>query len=198
MSVSVVVVNGFPGTGKDTFVEYCVKHCPENLRIHKMSTVDIVVDAFKLCGWDGIKTPEVRAGMCDLKNIITNLFDTPFKLVAEKVNTLRVMQHVENDLELELYQDLLFVDCREPLEIERLCSCLKGIALLINRNPEEELSNEADSNVLDFNYHVIVDNSGTLEDLEQHAIKFINERMYLYESVFYNSDEDALQGSFEI
>lgn len=68
---------------------------------------------------------------------------------------------------------VLFVFCREPMEIERIKAAFNTITVLIDR-PQEKLnfSNHADMNVGNYDYDVIIKNDGSLESLRDMAKVF--------------------------
>ena len=71
----------------------------------------------------------------------------------------------------------VFIDCREPEEIKRLCDEFDAKSLLIRRESAEnkQTSNESDANVLNYNYDIIIDNNKSLRDLAFRAIDFVDE-----------------------
>ena len=52
----IVVINGMPRSGKDTFVGMCQEIIGEK-RCLNVSTVDFVKEVAAYCGWDKTKTP---------------------------------------------------------------------------------------------------------------------------------------------
>ena len=72
---------------------------------------------------------------------------------------------------------LVFVHCREPEEIAKFVREMNAITLLIRREAIEnnEQSNHADAEVFNYDYDYIIENNGTLEDLEESAITFLRE-----------------------
>ena len=84
--VNVVIVNGFPRSGKDTFVNFC----KEKLGAFgvSVSTVDFVKYLAAQSGWDGSKTPENRKFLSDLKDLLTEWNDVPWKKVEEVFETI--------------------------------------------------------------------------------------------------------------
>lgn len=56
--MNVVVVNGRPQAGKDSFVDMCIEYLDNHST--KLSTVQVVKAIYEFFGWDGEKTPEAR------------------------------------------------------------------------------------------------------------------------------------------
>jgi hypothetical protein len=169
--MQVVVINGMPRAGKDQFVLFCQKHITWCKNI---STVDFVKQVANFCGWDGTKTPENRAFLSDLKDLLTKWNDIPFKKVkheAERYNSEAVAYDFDTD------EVLVFVHCREPEEITKFVKEMNAVTLLIRCDAIEnnEQSNHADAEVFNYDYDYIVENNGTLEDLEESAITFLHE-----------------------
>ena len=168
--MKIIVINGRPRSGKDTFVEFCQKHCLWCLNV---STVDFVKTIATQCGWDGIKTPENRKFLSDLKDLLTEWGDIPFKKVGEAI--------VAFGSEMKVYDfnpdkdGIVFIHCREPKEIDRFKKELGAQSLLMLRGEvdEEETSNHADEEVFNYNYDYVISNEGTLLDLEDAAVHFL-------------------------
>jgi len=166
----IYVVNGFPGSGKTTFEDICCK----TLKIygHKISTVDFVKIIARACGWNGLKTPENRKFLSDLKDLLTKWNDVPFKEIVKAIDKIR-LQFKNYDMDFK--KCVIFIDCREPDEIEKICTQLNAKSILVRRaKVEQDLqSNHADSNILDYSYDIIIENNGSLEDLEAAALTFM-------------------------
>lgn len=167
--INVVVVNGFPRSGKDTFVNFCKKELGSfGLSV---STVDFVKHLAAQSGWDGTKTQRNRKFLSDLKNLLTEWDDIPWKKVEE------VYHSIEKDCSTYHLKDsdfFLFVFSREPEEIERFRQQYGAITALIDRKEVEgEQSNDSDNEVKNYDYDFVIDNNGTLEELEEKALFFI-------------------------
>lgn len=170
-----VILNGYPQSGKDTFANLCdditMDHddfVEEEINVYHKSTVDNVKKALKTLGWDGVeKTPEMRNAMSDLKDLSTKLFDGPFKYVQRQFHSIK--GYNENSI--------LFVDCREPKEIERFVKEIPGTkTLLIDVDRPDNLpGNHADDNVTNYQYEFVISNRGTIEDLREKAIEFLRQ-----------------------
>lgn len=172
--MQIVVINGCPRAGKDQFVSYCQKHL---LWCGNFSTVDFVKEVAAKCGWDGTKTPKNRRFLSDLKDLLTEWGDVPFKKIEQETAL-----YEERALSYDFSSDdvLCFVHCREPKEIARFVDELGAKTLLIRRPDVEggEQSNHADSEVFNYDYDYTIDNDGTLLDLELAAISFLTDLGY--------------------
>lgn len=158
--MKVFIINGAPGSGKTTFEEFVQGEYSDCAII---STVDYVKTVAKFVGWDGTKTLKNRKFLSDLKDLLTEWEDIPF------INTIERCKEYENT------NYIVFIDCREPDEIERLCIALDAQSIVIRRDEAERImtSNHADANVLDYYYDIIIDNNGTLNDLKDAAKTFL-------------------------
>lgn len=160
-----VIVNGFPRSGKDTFIDLALRYLWQGGLVYadKHSTIDSVKDFAKEMGWNGEKTPEMRNFLSELKDLYTKYFDGPLNEIKEQL---------ESD-------DVLFTCMREPKEIERTVEWAKEngiyIATMLVRRPETEERNHgshSDRNVLDYDYQVIVENTEGFEELAKKAKEF--------------------------
>lgn len=176
--VKVVVINGRPGCGKTTFEQMCQDICKNRflhfreghiVQVGITSTIDFVKKIALACGWNGIKTPENRRFLSDLKDLLTRWGDVPYKNILEKVEFLET-QTKYNNLDW-----ILFVDCREPAEIQKLKEHLNATTVLIRREEVEnnEVSNHADSDVFYYDYDLTIYNNSDIIHLEDEARKFI-------------------------
>lgn len=136
------------------------------------STIDFVKDIAHKCGWDGTKTLKNRKFLSDLKDLLTEWEDIPFKKTLLAVDLIE--SHWER-YDVLSDENIIFIDCREPQEIERLCKKLNAKSILIRRaaNEKIETSNHADRDILRYNYDIVIDNNGTMTDLENRAQEFI-------------------------
>ena len=169
--MKIVAVNGKPRAGKSTFETFCqVYHGAKRCRVR--STVDQVKIAARQLYWDGEKTPEARKFLSDLKDAWTIFNDGPFKDIEKYIKdwtTEMEYSHMSTD------DCVLFVDAREPEEIDKLKTRLGACTLLIERprQVEETVLNHADKNVLQYKYDYIIENDGTLDELKQKAHNFL-------------------------
>ena len=172
--MQVIIINGMPRAGKDQFVSFCQKHL---LWCGNFSTVDFVKEVAAMCGWDGTKTPLNRAFLSNLKDLLTDWGDVPFKKVE------RAMETFENEAKSYDFSSddvLCFVHCREPYEIQKFVSKLGAKTLLIRRAGVETgaQSNHADAGVFDYDYDYVIHNDGTLDELNKKAREFVKSLGY--------------------
>lgn len=176
--IKVVVVNGRPESGKTTFEKKCQELCgasstfwfDENKRMEvaTISTVDFVKQIATECGWDGVKTPRNRKFLSDLKDLLTEWNDVPYQKILEHIDYMRVFGNG--------YDWILFIDCREPKEIQKLKERLNATTVLVRRLGDEmnETSNHADANVFEYEYDYTIKNYGDLSDLVVECEAFLD------------------------
>lgn len=133
------------------------------------STVDFVKEIALKCGWNGEKTFENRRFLSDLKDLLTRWNDIPYKKILEKVKQLDSWARYDS------LDWILFVDCREPAEIQKLKERLNATTVLIRREEVEnnEVSNHADFDVFYYDYDLTIYNNSDIIHLEDEARKFI-------------------------
>ena len=164
-----VVINGRPRVGKDQFVDFCLKELGNYGKL--ISSVDFVKKIARQCGWDGSKTLKNRKFLSDLKDLLTRWNDVPYQKV---ISEIKLFQY-----DLEYYgvekNGVIFIMCREPEEILKLHRELGAITVLIIRRAVEfeQQSNHADTEVYNYTYDYIIENNGTLDELEEKAKNFL-------------------------
>ena len=159
MSKVIVVINGTGGSGKDTFVEYSSKYA----KVANFSSIDKVKEIATYAGWSGTKEDKDRKFLSDLKNLLTNYNDLPYKTIVEAINKFNSSDN-----------EVLFIHIREPKEIQRIVDNFNAKTLLIKRlNYENITSNSSDANVENYNYDYVIEND-TLENLDIKAKEFID------------------------
>ena len=165
----VIVINGPAGAGKDTFIDLCRTYY--GWKIYNISTIDYVKAIAYECGWSGKKTPTDRWFLCELKKLLTSYNDSPYQHVANQINHIKV----EYQTSPSLVNILVFVHVREPLEIARWVEDYDALTLKVERNVNEmgNQYNTSDLNVNDYVYDYVIDNDGTLEELEAQAGNFL-------------------------
>ena len=166
----IYITNGVGTSGKDTFVKFLDKYIP----VCKYSIVDLVKQAAEVLGWDkNSKTEKDRKFLSDLVDLSTEYNDMPFRDVSSLV-----FDYQNNFLE----SDVLLIDMRDPKDIERAVKLFNAETILIrNPNAKTITTNHADRDVENYEYDYIIENNGTLEQLEKVAKIFA---------------EDVIQGEY--
>ena len=156
----IFILNGSGGVGKDTFVDLVSHYIPT---IH-FSSVTKVKEIAKSIGWDGGKTEKDRKFLSDLKLLCTEYNNMPFNSMKEKVS-----EFIEGDA------NALFIDIREPNEIEIAKQAFNAETILVKRDSVTHItSNMADANVYNYQYDYIIENNGDIADLNNTAKMFVN------------------------
>ena len=173
--VRMVCINGMPRSGKDTVVQRVMELLPEGMG-KNVSTVDYVKEVATELGWNGTKTPKNRKFLSDLKDLLAEWDDVPYRKVGAKYS------FYENYLDMHriTMPGLMFVHTREPEEIARFQEEYGALTLIVRRAEVEDVehSNHADANVFNFHYDVEIDNNGDLDMLKAAARKFVEEMGY--------------------
>lgn len=181
----IVVINGSGGKGKDTFAKNCLKlafsheinpHTENDilasLRIMcNVDSVNLVKSLARMAGWDGNKTEKNRKFLSDLKDLLSNWNDVPYKETIKNINTA-----IKNINDFNNGDGLIFVHSREPKEIQRYVnyfgSNICHTLLIKNPNVPTVVSNHADKDVENYRYDVVVYNNKDRESLEDKAKLF--------------------------
>ena len=159
----VFIQNSVGGSGKDTWAEFIGKYIPT----HKCSIIDLPKEAAKILGWNGGKSEKDRKFLSDIMDLSTEYNDSPFR------DVLSVVTDFKNNL---IEDEVLFIDMRDPKDIARAVEIFGAETILIrNPNVEKIESNHADANVEDYNYDYIIENNGTLEQLDAMAKLFVRD-----------------------
>ncbi len=162
MESKVIILNGSGGVGKDTFVN-CVE---QFINTFHYSSVSEIKNLASMMGWDGGKTERDRKFLSDLKILSSHYNDLPFNSIKSTIN--RFLMCYPKD-------SLLFIDIREPKEIERAVVHFKAKTILIkNINVKEITSNMADANVLNYDYDYVIENNGNYNDLKVKAQEIVD------------------------
>ena len=156
---NIIIINGYGGSGKDTFVDLVSKYN----KVYNFSSVDKVKDIAKIIGWNGEKDEKSRKFLSDLKKLTTDYNDMPFNSIKEAINDFNLSD-----------KEIMFIHIREPEEINRVVNEFNAKTLFIKRDDINKIkSNDSDANVEKYNYDYIINNT-TLEDLDTQAKNFYN------------------------
>lgn len=177
----VVLIGGTGGSGKSSFIEFCIQN---NSNIYEESTIDCckevadfmyskfyVADSQEEINFRRAiieKSDEYRALLHDLKMAWCKFDDGPNNVV---------LNQVENRIN-EDSAFLVFINVREPNQIEHLKSTLQDkyryipITMKVYRDTVKDWSNEGDATTENYEYDIVIDNSGSLLHLENEADKF--------------------------
>lgn len=164
--MKVYVVNGAPGAGKTTF-EHIVQRLLGKNKCIILSTIDYVKDMAIKLGWDGEKTPENRKFLSNLKALLLEWDDSPYTKILQEVSEIK---------RTNIYTDcIVFIDSREPEEIERLKNDLCARTIIVRRGSAEaqEASNSSDANVLNYKYDYTISNNRDIYNLIELAAVFL-------------------------
>lgn len=159
----IFIQNSVGGSGKDTWAGLVGKYIPT----HKCSIIDLPKEAAKILGWNGGKTEKDRRFLSDIMDLSTEYNDSPFN------DVLSVVRDFKNNL---IEDEVLFIDMRDPKDIARAVEIFDAETILIrNPNVEKIESNHADANVEEYVYDYIIENNGTLDQLDMMAKLFVRE-----------------------
>lgn len=156
--MKIFVVNGQGGVGKDTFEKMVQDYCRTNYQyVAKISMIDMVKSVAELIGWNGGKDMRDRLFLSRLKDLFSEYNDSPYQIIKKRITSM-----VECG-----GNDVLFIDARERSDIERLSKDFDITTVLVKRGAPAQYGNHADDAVFTIDYDVVIDNSGTLEDLKE-------------------------------
>ena len=142
---------------------------PYSCRI--ISTVDLVKEVAKFCGWDGQKRPKDRKFLSNLKDILTQWDDIPYKDI---ISSYEGCKEIWKQLGYNEENCLYFIMCREPKEIQKFVDRIGARTLVVRRFEVERIpqSNHADADIHKYKYDSYIYNNGSLEDLKELANRF--------------------------
>ena len=157
---TVIIINGYPRSGKDTFIKYCdhiLHHRCQSSTI--ISSIDEIERIAHELGWDGKKDSKGRAFLADLKALSIGYYNFPFNFMKEKI--------------VKCKTDYMFINVREPEEIKKFVDTFGAITVFIHGQwADYRLSNDADRNVEAYAYDHYINNHSTLDELHAWASRF--------------------------
>jgi hypothetical protein len=175
--MKIVFINGKKRAGKDTFVGYLESSARfHKIRVRAVSSIDPVREALASMGIDiQQKTPELRAAMSEIGDVLQNRFQFRSKWVC--------MRALDADIDAT---HIFVVHMREPVLIEQTIALLAQydfhdvtkIFIESDRGDDEENSNASDRSVWqeDF-YDEVYPNNGTVQELSHKAGDFLKKLM---------------------
>lgn len=165
MIKKIFITNGSGGCGKDTFAKMVSQFIPT----YKYSSIDAVKNVARKFGWNGGKSEKDRKFLSDLKEVSSEYNDFSMNDISELVKSFK------NNL---IIANVLFIDIREPKDIERAKKKFGAKTILIRRNSVATItSNMADANVENYEYDYYINNDGSLSDFEKTAYNFVKENI---------------------
>lgn len=159
----VIVINGYPESGKDVFVEMCRELYPNSYNLHAS---DPAKDALVEVGWDGEKTPEAR--------------QTLSMMVSMSWKYGVVLKYVRDMVLRSRKDSIIFVHCREYENVCTLKREFNALTLFIDRastyiNIDDELSSKADREAGQYKelYDCTITNNAAMDSLRKEAELFM-------------------------
>ena len=180
----VVIINGKPQSGKDTFCKYAQGYCDDDESANTLiiSSVDPLKEMLTQLGWDGTKTDKVRDMLMDMKQLWVQNQDGPTMFLFNNILEFHKACTGEDNI--------VFVHIREPEEIKKLVNALTGfesmgidvISLLVIRKGGEDTPNQptetrrSDDEALinSYEYDVTINNDEDLIKLQELAAEFVD------------------------
>lgn len=169
MPKQIIIVNGYPESGKDTFVRHCWTRLTitDSRPVFEYDSVGKYKEVLKrYFGWDGIeKNAVIRSALAYMKTLDMELSDGPFNDFGKFVNATP-----DNAV--------IFTYIREPEEIQRLTDA-GAISVLVHRGSADgkTYSNPADEDVGKFQYQHYILNIGSHDDLRLESYRFVEQNL---------------------
>lgn len=166
--MTLILINGYAGAGKDTFVRFFTEFMNgRGKRTVNLSSITPVWDMLKNQGIDmDCKGPEERKLAAEVKAALDNYNFYATQLVLQKA----VVATVTN-------ADYVFIHMREPRALQYSKDRWAGMSKLpcktifIERNQQElNIGNVADDSVYNFEYDDVVNNTKNLTNLSTEAV----------------------------
>ena len=169
----VVIVNGRPRSGKDTFCKYIVNYCDEKGKYCDIwSTIDFEKELLE----DIVNRPydnsseKDRGFLSEFKQLINRYYDVTFRDFTNLI---------------DFYDGIFLIHTREWNEILRFkeyCNenNIKFITVFVTSPNEKEYNNWSDTFCIDRKdmYDILINNNGTLKELEEYAKQFCESRLF--------------------
>lgn len=177
----VIILNGRPTAGKDTFVEMVKKYCDmyDYAWVSHISSVNPIKEFLtdKL-GWDGNKDDATRKLMADIKKY----WDSRDGYTSVSYCVGEILEYINAEA-IKKDDKIIFVDIREPYNISKIVKSLNALKDVFNiktytvfiDRPQVAVDhgNASDDNVENFVYDAVIFNNGTYGAFEKLAHEFV-------------------------
>lgn len=164
MKKQVIIVNGYPDSGKTTVSKMIAHQKPTIIHSSIKYVKEISKEYF---GWNNVKTDISRKFLSDMKMFLNDKTDLIEKDLSD------VYQNFINPNDSHV---ILLIDIREKNEISKYKEKFKAVTLLV-KNPRvnTNVNNNSDAQVEDTTYDYTIYNDGTLSNLESEVNKFLRQ-----------------------
>lgn len=168
----VLITNGSGGCGKDTMAEIMNKYVDikkiSSIDVFKQMLLDYTIDYIAVHG----KDEKYRKLLSSVKSAFVEFNDLPYNTILNQI-----IEFTQTE------EQILLIDIREPEEIQKIVETVQQTMelpiqtiLVINNNVPVIETVKSDNAVFDYApYDYVVDNSETLEVLEQSVITLLND-----------------------
>lgn len=157
----VVIINGAGGVGKDTICNIVGQH----YKVKMISSIDPIKRIASFGGWTyKDKSVAGRRMLSELKRIFVEYNDLPNQYLIKEYNKF-----------ISGNKDILFVQIREPEEIEKFRNevSIRCISLLIKtKRIAVEYGNSSDDGVYNYSYDYIYNNDKSISELDEDFMRF--------------------------
>ena len=168
--MKILIVNGHPRAGKDTFCEAAHYN---RAQVYPISTIDRIKQIALFAGWSGEKDAKGRKLLSDIKDALTLYNDLPRNYVLDFIRTKS--EWLDSTFVIGSNEAIFLVQSREPADIKRWVEENGAKALYITREGvDQHWGNHADDNGWDYNYDYFLENNGTVFEWEEEAVRFID------------------------
>ena len=166
--IKTILINGFPKSGKDTFIELCQENT--TTRVHNFSTIDPLKNVLLSLGWDGTKSDEVRNFLFEFKERIEHMFQTSQKYIEKQLQWVKLIDSTSDR------DQIVFIHCREPWQLTEFKKVFKSynVSTLLVVRSDMNSSLLEDYVIAKYSYDKVINNFGTLEDLNEEAKKYMD------------------------
>lgn len=151
----ILIVNGRPGAGKDTFADILSKYAS----VKKISIIDLTKEMATMAGWDGFKNDRSRKFLSDLKSLIDDFNDASFCDIERKL-----IAYIDSD-----DYDYILIDARRIKDIDRMRKEFDAKSVYIENNNIKYKPTNIDDIEAQYNnskYDLTISNNGTLRQFE--------------------------------